>query len=598
MIKNKYCINPLVGSKVDSTLYYVLDIETFSYMDVQLPYAISYKGEGPIKTFHLYDYLVSSEVVTASNTMMITALKSLMLSSTGKIYVYTHNLGTFDGYFLFKVFLKMCDRCEDIKILKDDGDSFIEIRFNNIILRDSLRLFPASLKQLGLLCSLPIAKLPFNYRVNLDTLKCSTFKRESSLYISNDVEMLYLIIKKFKEEILLTYGVRLKDVYSTSSLAFRVFRTKFLNTPIPVSNFNEFNMAKRAYFGGAVNIYENYGENMYYYDVNSLYPYCMLKTLPLKYLRTVTTSVDKIEEVFGFITCKIEIDATAPRLVPVRHDGHIIFPYGTIYGTFFSEEVKSWVKYGYSITIISVYEYSKGVNIFDSYINKFYGMKSDTALKDKRFINKLMLNGLYGYLGRKYKNVESKVMKNTDIDFNNNNILTVKDLDDNYSIVEQLPIGKENMPLLNTSIAAAIASYGRIHMHKFLTLSDNPVIYSDTDSVVLKKPLTEGVSENIGDLKLEYTIKKGYFLKPKVYGFITDKGEEIIKTAGYAKDLITFKDIEDYYHKNTSKHFKTLKFFKSLTGLDLVFDVGDISIPKHYINMKSLNDKQPYTSLT
>jgi hypothetical protein len=225
-------------------------------------------------------------------------------------------------------------------------------------------------------------------------------------------------------------------------------------------------------------------------------------------------------------------------------------------------------------------------------------MKSDTALKDKRFINKLMLNGLHGYLGRKYKNVESKVMKNTDIDFNNNNILTVKDLDDNYSIVEQLPIGKENMPLLNTSIAAAIASYGRIHMHKFLTLSDNPVIYSDTDSVVLKKPLTEGVSENIGDLKLEYTIKKGYFLKPKVYGFITDKGEEIIKTAGYAKDLITFKDIEDYYHKNTSKHFKTLKFFKSLTGLDLVFDVGDISIPKHYINMKSLNDKQPYTSLT
>lgn len=36
------------------------------------------------------------------------------------------------------------------------------------------------------------------------------------------------------------------------------------------------------YYVGATDYYKKYGENLYYYDVNSLYPYAMLKDMPFK----------------------------------------------------------------------------------------------------------------------------------------------------------------------------------------------------------------------------------------------------------------------------------------------------------------------------
>lgn len=37
-----------------------------------------------------------------------------------------------------------------------------------------------------------------------------------------------------------------------------------------------FNFFKEGYTGGAVDVYKPYGENVYWYDANSLYPYMML----------------------------------------------------------------------------------------------------------------------------------------------------------------------------------------------------------------------------------------------------------------------------------------------------------------------------------
>ena len=39
-----------------------------------------------------------------------------------------------------------------------------------------------------------------------------------------------------------------------------------------------------SYYGGAVDYYKAYGENLHYYDVNSLYPYAMLNLCLLTWL--------------------------------------------------------------------------------------------------------------------------------------------------------------------------------------------------------------------------------------------------------------------------------------------------------------------------
>jgi len=38
---------------------------------------------------------------------------------------------------------------------------------------------------------------------------------------------------------------------------------------------------------------------------------------------------------------------------------------------------------------------------------------------------------------------------------------------------------------LQIQIACAIAGYSKVSMHKFKNITDNPLIYTDTDSVVL-----------------------------------------------------------------------------------------------------------------
>jgi len=46
-------------------------------------------------------------------------------------------------------------------------------------------------------------------------------------------------------------------------------------------------------------------------------------------------------------------------------------------------------------------------------------------------------------------------------------------------------------------------------------------------------------------MKLEYICNKGIFLAPKVYVFINDKGDKIIKVKGIKKDVVDTLSIDD-----------------------------------------------------
>lgn len=63
-------------------------------------------------------------------------------------------------------------------------------------------------------------------------------------------------------------------------------------------------------------------------------------------------------------------------------------------------------------------------------------------------------------------------------------------------------------------IAAAISSYARIIINEYKNIPGNPCIISDTDSVVLTKPLPEQlIGGELGQLKLEHEITEGIFIR-------------------------------------------------------------------------------------
>jgi len=157
---------------------------------------------------------------------------------------------------------------------------------------------------------------------------------------------------------------------------------------------------------------------------------------------------------------------------------------------------------------------------------------------------------------------------------------------------------------VNVAIASAITAYARIHMSQFKNNPDFKLYYSDTDSMVTNKPLPDYmVGTGLGQLKLEYVIKKAVFLAPKVYALITTDGKEIIKVKGLTSEVIsklTFSDLEALLIKDTTREFIQEKWFKSLinseiTTNDMIYTLKATSNKRMHIYENGIfNNTKPY----
>ena len=76
----------------------------------------------------------------------------------------------------------------------------------------------------------------------------------------------------------------------------------------------------------------------------------------------------------------------------------------------------------------------------------------------------------------------------------------------------------------------------------------------DTDSLIIDKKgfdilkSKDLIGNNIGQFKLEYNIKKGYFISNKTYCLILDNNKTIIKAKGVNKNILTEQDFINLYN--------------------------------------------------
>jgi len=131
------------------------------------------------------------------------------------------------------------------------------------------------------------------------------------------------------------------DSLTVSGLAMRIFLTKYYNPndkAIPlITHKSIFDDIHKSYYGGRVEVYNPTNidnKTLYYYDVNSLYPYASLNTMPginSTYIECIKDKVN-IEDLFGFFYCKIKTNFTKYNnyfgLLPVRTKTNLIFPLG------------------------------------------------------------------------------------------------------------------------------------------------------------------------------------------------------------------------------------------------------------------------------
>jgi hypothetical protein len=102
-----------------------------------------------------------------------------------------------------------------------------------------------------------------------------------------------------------------------------IYLQKYYKNNIPlISKRSVYNDIKKSYYGGITEVYKPYGENLYYYDVNSLYPYAGLNPmhgLNCTYKENINKDIkDCFNELFGFYYSVVETNDQYLGLLPVR----------------------------------------------------------------------------------------------------------------------------------------------------------------------------------------------------------------------------------------------------------------------------------------
>jgi hypothetical protein len=144
--------------------------------------------------------------------------------------------------------------------------------------RDSLILLPGSLNDLGSHFCPELGGKEILDHESMTEEKVKKNINQILDYLRQDIRLLAGVLLKAQEINWSEYKVDITNKLTLSSLAVTIFRTVFYNDethPIYIPSKNEDTFIRRGYYGGHADTYIPKGSNLYYYDVNSLYPFIM-----------------------------------------------------------------------------------------------------------------------------------------------------------------------------------------------------------------------------------------------------------------------------------------------------------------------------------
>lgn len=611
-----------------------MDIETIDFNSNQLPIAITfsyYDLNNDLQTiFKLIDYNLLNKVNNETIQKLINKLWIELFDELSKInsiqnsIIYCHNLGHFDGYFIYKAILNLPNiDLTKVNCIIDDKHKFIGIEaiINNqkFVWKDSYRLFPLSLEQLCKMFDV-IGKFgKYNPLFNQTSLFNNSELLEQFIeYAKQDSIALLNVLLKAQSIYISNHKIDIASIWSTASLSLKIFRQNFLKNEIPILTKYLDSKIRESYFGGSTDYIRKYGENLYYYDVNSLYPFAMCNSMPLEFLGEFEGyNLDLNDpETFGFIEAKIVSpkDIEIP-LLPLKYKGMTIHPNGSWIGTYFSEELKAVSNLGYNIEILKLYKFSK-MDLFTRYIKFFYDIKKN-SIGPLRFIAKMHLNTLYGYFGRKLLMIETKNILNKDLEnyITKYSIFSIININDristllmssnlDYDLVNELnnvlktdivsPFRKVQS---NVALASAVTSYARIAMMKYKLIPGIEIFYFDTDSIFTNKPLPSYlIGDDLGLMKDELKggfIKKAYFLGIKKYGYIDNNNETKSVFSGVERNSLTWNEIESIAKGNIIHKTVSNRFYKDFKSLNIAINISKLSIKFDTFKILNNNIYQP-----
>jgi len=160
----------------------------------------------------------------------------LKYCSTSTRVIFVHNLGAFDGYFIYKALSKIVSP-DKVSAIIDDKNKFIQISWNigvneNIInFKDSYRIFPVSLAELCNIFGVVGKISKYNQLWNdIKVLDNNAMLQEFIEYSLQDSRSLWEALRLAQQQYFTDFKVDITSIYSTSTLSLKIFRVHFMKT--------------------------------------------------------------------------------------------------------------------------------------------------------------------------------------------------------------------------------------------------------------------------------------------------------------------------------------------------------------------------------
>lgn len=419
----------------------------------------------------------------------------------------------------------------------------------------------------------PIRKLEMEYSIaDLDNTR-------DMHYIINDTKGLYYLFEKVNETMqeITKFSLLDGDYMTAGGLAIRTllyemygycFRDnkKLFRIQFPMTTeFDKFLREKHLYLGGKCLVNPNklgvLQENVYKYDVNSMYPFQMFN---MRYPYGEANIVKEIRDndKLKVIYLSRLSGILKPNKISVFQDFDekeykdniwVDEPFLIWYEEL--KELENW--YTLSYDIIQVYEYdgkeNKGAKKF---VNKFYKIKQNSK-GNIRNGAKLILNSSYGKLAQRLDRQKSEYR--------------LSDLGYVHLVKSDVEIDKKSM--LSVLVGSRVTALARVCLLEYIRLickenvKDN-FIYCDTDSVHALTKYNDTDDKILGKMKDEGTFKYALYLAPKSYLMQDANGNFEVHCKGVNTDVVK-SELKGKSILEASKIFTANRTFKSLCGINV-----------------------------
>jgi hypothetical protein len=464
-----------------------------------------------------------------------------LMKELDHLFIFAHNTD-FDIKVLGGISLFIKDGFVVDSFYINGGLFIIRLKKKNKVIEilDSMNYIPMSLKKIG-------ESMGLN-KIDIDFNKCTDL--ELSNYCKNDVEILFLFIKKL---LLFLESYNLSKLKPTvSSLALNIFRHKFYskkNNPIYIHGWEKaIELERLSYRGGISDCFrvgEHFKDKLFKLDINSMYPYIMKNyKCPTKliYYRDITSCKSSLLlKIFNkyfdskliIARCKINLPKQyAYILVKTEIDkqNKSMFLSGTFIVSLTTPELQFVKKYGKIIEIYNLALYESSI-IFDKFVDFFYEKRKEfdkNNNKAYKMFCKYILNSLYGKFGQlqtsyyeytsKKENYSSKLIIDT---INERNYL---EMSLGNKIFEVEDSGKNSFDSF-VAISSFITAYARMYLIELIILAKREnVYYVDTDCLIVNligyNNLFNFINKDVlGKLKLEEESNDTTIYRPKYYIF-------------------------------------------------------------------------------